>query len=62
MLLEPSYTKLETVTNGDAHDHSGGDGAQISHSGLSDLSNDDHPQYQKALAFDADYKCYVITS
>jgi len=36
------------VTNGDTHDHSGGDGAQISHAGLSDLTTGDpHTQYQK---------------
>jgi hypothetical protein len=39
------------VTNGDSHDHSGGDGAQIDHGGLAGLSDDDHTQYIKhALA------------
>lgn len=35
------------VTNGDTHDHSGGDGAQIAHSTLSGLTApaDDHTQY-----------------
>ena len=33
------------VTNGDSHNHSGGDGAQIDHGGLAGLSDDDHPQY-----------------
>lgn len=33
------------VTNGDSHDHSGGDGAQIDHGGLAGLSDDDHTQY-----------------
>jgi hypothetical protein len=35
------------VTNGDTHDHVGGDGAQIAHSGLSGLTSpaDDHTQY-----------------
>ena len=33
------------VTNGDSHDHSGGDGAQIDHGGLSGLSDDDHTIY-----------------
>jgi hypothetical protein len=37
----------EGVTNGDSHDHSGGDGAQIDHGGLGGLSDDDHPQYVK---------------
>lgn len=31
------------VTNGDAHDHVGGDGAQIDHGGLGGLDHDDHP-------------------
>jgi hypothetical protein len=35
------------VTNGDSHDHNGGDGAQIDHGGLGGLSDDDHPQYIK---------------
>lgn len=33
------------VTNGDSHDHSGGDGAQIDHGGLAGLGDDDHTQY-----------------
>lgn len=33
------------VTNGDSHDHSGGDGAQIDHGGLAGLADDDHTQY-----------------
>jgi hypothetical protein len=35
------------VTNGDSHDHAGGDGAQIDHGGLAGLSDDDHTQYIK---------------
>ena len=35
------------VTNGDSHDHSGGDGARIDHGGLNGLSDDDHSQYVK---------------
>ena len=33
------------VTNGDSHDHVGGDGAQIDHGGLGGLSDDDHAGY-----------------
>lgn len=33
------------VTNGNSHDHAGGDGAQIDHGGLGGLSDDDHSQY-----------------
>jgi len=33
------------VTNGDTHDHVGGDGAQIDHGGLAGLTDDDHTQY-----------------
>uniref|UniRef100_A0A6M3L260 Tail protein n=1 Tax=viral metagenome TaxID=1070528 RepID=A0A6M3L260_9ZZZZ len=35
------------VTNGDSHDHSGGDGAQIDHGSIAGLTDDDHTQYQK---------------
>lgn len=37
----------EGVTNGNSHDHSGGDGAQIDHGGLGGLADDDHTQYYK---------------
>lgn len=37
------------VTNGDTHDHSGGDGAQIDHGGLGGLGDDDHTQYARKL-------------
>lgn len=33
------------VTGGDAHDHNGGDGAQVDHGGLVGLSDDDHTGY-----------------
>ena len=33
------------VTNGNSHDHVGGDGAQIDHGGLGGLADDDHTQY-----------------
>jgi hypothetical protein len=33
------------VTNGDSHDHVGGDGNQIHHGGASGLTDDDHTQY-----------------
>jgi hypothetical protein len=33
------------VTNGDSHDHNGGDGAQIDHGGLGGLSDNDHDLY-----------------
>jgi hypothetical protein len=33
------------VTNGDSHNHVGGDGGQIDHGDLAYLSHDDHPQY-----------------
>jgi hypothetical protein len=39
------------VTNGDSHDHAGGDGAQVDHGGLGGLGDDDHTQYTRhALA------------
>ncbi|MDH7596886.1 MAG: hypothetical protein QHG98_03960 [Methanothrix sp.] len=40
------------VTNGDLHDHAGGDGAQISHSTLSNLTADDHTQYLNTTRHD----------
>jgi len=42
------------VTNGDSHDHAGGDGAQIDHGGLNGLGDDDHTQYVKDSEFTAD--------
>lgn len=42
------------VTNGDTHDHIGGDGAQIDHAGLSNLTTGDpHTQYQQESGKDA---------
>lgn len=42
------------VTNGDTHDHVGGDGAQIDHAGLSNLTTGDpHTQYQRESEKDA---------
>lgn len=46
------------VTNGDSHDHSGGDGAQIDHGSLGGLSDDDHPQYYNSARYDAIEKCH----
>lgn len=43
------------VTNGDNHDHVGGDGAQINHGNLSGLTNDDHSQYYNTARGDARY-------
>lgn len=51
--LETLDTHLHSglVTGGDAHDHAGGDGAQVDHGGLGGLADDDHSQYIKhALA------------
>jgi hypothetical protein len=45
----------EGVTNGDSHDHVGGDGAQIDHGGLAGLSDDDHSQYHNDARGDARY-------
>lgn len=42
------------VTNGDAHDHAGGDGAQVDHAGLANLTaGDPHTQYQREIEKDA---------
>ncbi len=38
------------VTNGDAHDHAGGDGAQINHTGLANIGTNTHAQLDTHLA------------
>jgi hypothetical protein len=43
------------VTNGDSHDHVGGDGAQIDHGGLAGLGDDDHTQYVKKSTLEGHY-------
>jgi hypothetical protein len=43
------------VTNGDTHDHVGGDGAQIDHGGLAGLGDDDHTQYVKKSTLEGRY-------
>jgi hypothetical protein len=40
------------VTNGDSHDHAGGDGAQVDHGGLAGLADDDHSQYLNTTRHD----------
>lgn len=46
-LTDAEHTALagDHVTNGDTHDHSGGDGAQVDHGGLGGLTDDDHAGY-----------------
>lgn len=43
------------VTNGDSHNHSGGDGGTIDHGALSGRSDDDHTQYHNDARGDARY-------
>ena len=43
------------VTNGDSHDHSGGDGAQIDHGSLGGRADDDHSIYYNQARGDARY-------
>lgn len=52
----------EGVANGDSHDHSGGDGAQIDHGGLSGLGEDDHPQYAKIASMGLGVRLYCDTA
>jgi hypothetical protein len=42
------------VTNGDSHNHAGGDGAQISHDGLSGVSANDHHAQSHTVASHSD--------
>lgn len=45
------YAQLANgVTNGNSHDHAGGDGGQIDHGGLNGLGDNDHPQYANKLS------------
>jgi len=50
-----SLTKLaadvssKLVTNGDSHDHAGGDGGQINHTGLSNIGTLTHAQLESAI-------------
>ena len=51
-----TYAPLaEGVTNGDTHDHNGGDGGQIDHGDLLNLASDDHLQYHTDARGDARY-------
>lgn len=70
-LTDARHTALagDHVTNGDTHDHSGGDGAQIDHGGLAGLDHDDHPQYlllsgqpivTKAVAYELTATDYTV--
>lgn len=45
----------ETVTNGDLHNHEGGDGAQVDHGSLSGRTDDDHSIYHNDARGDARY-------
>lgn len=40
----PPSSVTSGVTNGDSHDHSGGDGAQIDHAGLANIGTNTHAQ------------------
>lgn len=46
-------TAATGVTNGNSHDHNGGDGAQVDHGGLAGLADDDHTQYLNTTRHDS---------
>lgn len=50
LAVDGTVTGTNSVTNGNSHDHAGGDGAQIDHGGLAGLADDDHTQYLLANA------------
>lgn len=54
--LSATYaTAAKGVTNGDSHNHVGGDGAQVDHGGMGGLGDDDHSQYHNDARGDARY-------
>jgi hypothetical protein len=50
------------VTNGDTHDHVGGDGAQINHTGLSNIGTNTHAQVDTHLAASAPHGGHEATA
>jgi hypothetical protein len=57
-----AHTHTGLVTNGDSHDHSGGDGAQINHTTLSNIGTNTHAQIDTHLGAASPHSGHVVAN